>query len=73
MPMGIGYNDDFEAEHDMRTLEEAEEIRNDNERSKRARQAAQDRIERLHSVAEEKSPDLEKGYTSLGRMKVGRG
>jgi len=61
-------DDNWQAECDMRALEEADAIRNDNERMRRARAAAQEHIARMHKIAEPPTADLEKGYTSLGKV-----
>ncbi len=47
---GIGMNKDWQAESDMRTLAEAEEIRKDPKRMKAALTKAQEKIEELQKL-----------------------
>lgn len=71
----IGYNDDedFQAEHDSHILMEADKIKGNAERLTKARQHAQEKADRLAEQAAELrneggESDIDKGYTSLGKL-----
>lgn len=65
----VGGDDDFEARMDMEALERAEEIRNDPDRVRRARNAARREAKRLQEVADsdERRDGTSRGYTVLSR------
>lgn len=50
-PAAVSLNDDWEAQNDLRTLAEAEAIRNDPKRLERAKKAAQEKLDQLKTVA----------------------
>ena len=66
----IDVNEDWQAESDLRTLRESDEIRSDNERMARLKSRAAEQVKELQADSRTKESDLEKGFTSLGRMKL---
>lgn len=52
----VSLNDNWEAQNDLRTLAEAEQIRNDPKRLARAKKAAQEKLDQLKTVATTSAP-----------------
>lgn len=72
MPDDMMFEDDFRAEFDARTLADANEIRKNSARLGAAIDYMHDKAAKLNAQAESLSgpdeSDLERGYTSLGRL-----
>jgi hypothetical protein len=69
-------NADWEADSDLHVLQEAERIKADGERLNRAKARAAEKAKELREQADSmegmrEDSDMEKGYTSLGRMRNG--
>ena len=66
--MSIHSEHDFQAESDLRTLRESDNIRGDNDRMARAKTFAHEQVKELQTETHTRESDLEKGFTRLGGL-----